>query len=387
MKKIYLDNAATTPTLPEVVEAMNPFFFEKFGNPSSSCSYGREANSAIEEARGLIANFINAKKEEIYFTSGGTESNNFALKGVAFANKQKKHIITTATEHHAILEPCKFLESLGYEVTYLPVDKYGLVNLEDLENAITDQTFLISVMHANNEIGTIQPIYEIGKLAKERKILFHTDAVQSFGHLEIDVEKMNIDLLSASSHKLYGPKGVGLIYIRKGTKINSLLHGGDQENKKRASTQNTAGIVGFAKAVEIAKTEMAKEALKLTKLREMLIKGILSNIEDTTLNGHPVLRLPNNVNICFEFIEGESILLNLDMMGICSSTGSACNSSKLVSSHVLLAIGISPELAHSSIRFTLGKFTTKEDIEYLIQILPKVIKKLREMSPLYATKG
>ncbi|MFA6502132.1 MAG: IscS subfamily cysteine desulfurase, partial [Parachlamydiales bacterium] len=347
MKKIYLDNAATTPTLPEVVEAMNPFFFEKFGNPSSSCSYGREANSAIEEARGLIANFINAKKEEIYFTSGGTESNNFALKGVAFANKQKKHIITTATEHHAILEPCKFLESLGYEVTYLPVDKYGLVNLEDLENAITDQTFLISVMHANNEIGTIQPIYEIGKLAKERKILFHTDAVQSFGHLEIDVEKMNIDLLSASSHKLYGPKGVGLIYIRKGTKINSLLHGGDQENKKRASTQNTAGIVGFAKAVEIAKTEMAKEALKLTKLREMLIKGILSNIEDTTLNGHPVLRLPNNVNICFEFIEGESILLNLDMMGICSSTGSACNSSKLVSSHVLLAIGISPELAHS----------------------------------------
>ncbi|MFA6118899.1 MAG: cysteine desulfurase NifS [Parachlamydiales bacterium] len=383
MKKIYLDNAATTPTLPEVVEAMNPFFFEKFGNPSSSCSYGREANSAIEEARGLIANFINAKKEEIYFTSGGTESNNFALKGVAFANKQKKHIITTATEHHAILEPCKFLESLGYEVTYLPVDKYGLVNLEDLENAITDQTFLISVMHANNEIGTIQPIYEIGKLAKERKILFHTDAVQSFGHLEIDVEKMNIDLLSASSHKLYGPKGVGLIYIRKGTKINSLLHGGDQENKKRASTQNTAGIVGFAKAVEIAKTEMAKEALKLTKLREMLIKGILSNIEDTTLNGHPVLRLPNNVNICFEFIEGESILLNLDMMGICSSTGSACNSSKLVSSHVLLAIGISPELAHSSIRFTLGKFTTKEDIEYLIQILPKVIKKLREMSPLY----
>jgi len=246
---------------------------------------------------------------------------------------------------------------------------------------------LISVMHANNEIGTIQPIYEIGKLAKERKILFHTDAVQSFGHLEIDVEKMNIDLLSASSHKLYGPKGVGIIYIRKGTKINSLLHGGDQENKKRASTQNTPGIIGFAKAVEIAKAEMAQESLKLSNLRDMLIKGILDNIDNTTLNGHPVLRLPNNVNICFEFIEGESILLNLDMLGICSSTGSACNSSKLVSSHVLLAIGISPELAHSSIRFTLGKFTTKEDIEYLIQILPKVIKKLREMSPLYATKG
>jgi cysteine desulfurase len=382
MKQIYLDYAATTPTLKEVVEAMKPYFFEKFGNASSSYSLGKESSEAIEEARNIIAKFINAKKEEIYFTSGGTESDNFALKGIAFANKHKKHIITTQIEHHAVLHTCKFLETMGYKITYLPVDKYGLINLEDLKKAISDDTFLISIMHANNEIGTIQPIFEIGKIAKEKKVLFHTDAVQSFGHIEIDVEKMNIDLLSASSHKLYGPKGVGLLYVRKGIKIEPLFHGGDQENKKRASTYNTSGIVGFAKAVEIAKNEMASETRRLVYLRDKLIHSILGRIENTYLNGHPTLRLPNNVNISFEFIEGESILLSLDQYGISTSTGSACNSSSLLSSHVLLSIGVAAEVAHSSIRFTLGKFTTEEDINYVIDVLVKVIKKLREMSPL-----
>jgi len=382
MKRIYLDYSATTPVLLKVLEAMNPYFCEKFGNPSSICFYGKEAKKALEEARKEIASFINAKPEEIYFTSGGTESNNFALKGIAYANDKRKHIITSSIEHHAVLEPCKFLERQGYKVTYLPVDRYGFVNLDDLKNAITNQTILISIMHANNEIGTIQPINEIAKIAKEKNILFHTDAVQTLGHIEIDVEKLGVDLLSCSAHKLYGPKGIGFLYIKKGTKINPLLHGGDQENRKRASTHNTAGIIGFAKAIEIAKKEMNTESKKLICLRDKLIKEILNKIENTYLNGHPTKRLPNNVNISFEYIEGESIALNLDMLGICCSTGSACASSKLLSSHVLLAIGVKPELAHSSLRFTLGKFTKEKDIDYVIENLSKVVKKLRNMSPL-----
>jgi len=381
-KTIYLDYAATTFVLPEVIEAMKPYFFDKFGNPSSIYFIGRETKKAIEEARGEIAGFIGAKPNEIYFTSGGTESNNFALKGVAFANKEKKHIITTQIEHHAVLEPCKFLQSMGYDITYLPVDRWGLISIQNLKDAITDKTILISVMHANNEIGTIQPIAEIGEIAKENNILFHTDAVQTLANIEIDVNKLNVDLLSASAHKLYGPKGVGFLYIKDKTKLIPLLHGGDQENKKRASTHNIAGIVGFAKALEIAKKTMASEVKKNVFLRDKLINFILKNIENTYLNGHPTKRLSNNVNISFEFIEGESMLLNLDMLGICCSTGSACTSSQLVSSHVLLALGVDPEIAHSSLRFTLGKYTQEEDIDYVIKILPKVIEKLRKMSPL-----
>lgn len=385
MRRIYLDYSATTPMLPEVLEAMKPYFYEKFGNPSSICFFGKEAKNAIDEARELIASFINADPQEIYFTSGGTESNNFALKGIAYANDKKNHIITSSIEHHAILEPAKFLEKQGYSVTYLPVDKYGLVNPIEVKKAITDKTLLISIMHANNEIGTIQPIEEISKIAKEKNVLFHTDAVQTLGHIDIDVKKMGVDLLSCSAHKVYGPKGVGFLYIKKGTKINPLLHGGDQEMRKRASTYNTAGIIGFAKAIEIAKKEMGKEFEKLTLLRDRLINGILNNIDKSFLNGHPTKRLPNNVNISFEYIEGESIVLNLDFLGICCSTGSACTSSKLMSSHVLLAIGVNPEVAHSSLRFTLGKYTTKEDIDYVIENLPKIVNKLRAMSPL--TKG
>lgn len=384
MKKIYLDYSATTPMLPEVLEAMKPYFCEKFGNPSSICSYGKETKFVIDRARKEIASFINAEPDEIFFTSGGTESNNFALKGIAYSNdkNKKNHIITSAIEHHAILEPCKFLERQGYEVTYLPVDKYGLVDPEDVRKAITDKTILISIMHANNEIGTIQPILEIGKIAKEKNILFHTDAVQTLGHVEIDVKKMNVDLLSCSAHKIYGPKGVGFLYIKKGTKITPLFHGGDQEMRKRASTYNTPGIIGFAKAIEIAKKEMVLEGKKLTILRDKLIKGILDNIEESYLNGHPTKRLPGNVNVSFEYIEGESIVLNLDMLGICCSTGSACTSSNLMSSHVILAIGVNPEIAHSSLRFSLGKFTKEEDIDFVIENLPKIVEKLRAMSPL-----
>lgn len=382
MKKIYLDYAATTPVLPEVLEAMKPYFYEKFGNPSSICSYGKETKKAIEQARKEIASFINAEPEEIYFTSGGTESNNFAIKGITSFNDEKNHIITSSIEHHAILEPCKFLENNGYEITYLPVDRYGLINPEDVRKAITNKTVLISIMHANNEIGTIQPILEIAKIAKKNNILFHTDAVQTLGHIEIDVKKMGVDLLSCSAHKIYGPKGVGFLYIKKGTRIKPLLHGGDQEKGKRASTYNTTGIIGFAKAIEIAKKEMPSEAKRLSFLRDKLINSILNKIEDSHLNGHPVQRLPNNVNISIEYVEGESMVLNLDMLGICCSTGSACTSSTLMSSHVILAIGVNPEVAHSSLRFTLGKFTTEEEIDYVIEQLPKVVEKLRAMSPL-----
>ncbi|MBU4561025.1 cysteine desulfurase NifS [bacterium] len=388
MRRIYLDHAATTPTDPRVVKAMLPYFTKSFGNPSSIHSFGQEGKRAIEEVRDRVANLIGAKSEEIVFTSGGTEADNFALKGVAFANEKKgNHIITTAIEHPAVIEACKFLEKRGFKVTYLPVDRDGLVNPEDVKKAITDKTILISVMHANNEIGTIEPIAEIGKIAQEREIYFHTDAVQTTGHLPIDVDKLNVDLLSISSHKLYGPKGVGALYIRKGTRIISFIHGGEQERWRRASTENVPGIVGFGKAVEIAKEEMDEEGKRLASLRNRLIKGILERIEEVRLNGHPEKRLPNNVNVSVEFVEGESMLLNLDLAGIAVSTGSACSSSTLEPSHVLLAIGLSPVIAHGSLRLTLGRGTEEEDIDQVLEVLPKIIQRLRAMSPLYKKKG
>ena len=384
MRKIYLDYAATTPTDPEVLKAMLPYFTDRFGNPSSIHSFGQEAKAAVEKARGEIASFLGAKQDEIIFTSGGSESDNFAIKGVAYANKHKgNHIITSSIEHHAVIKSCEFLEKMGFEVTYLPVSKDGLVDPENVKKAITDKTILISIMHASNEIGTIQPIKEIGKIAREKKIYFHSDAVQTFGHIHINIDELNVDMLSISAHKLCGPKGIGVLYVRKGTKIASFIHGGGQEKKRRASTENVPAIVGFGKAVEIAKKTMDEEVKKLVILRDKLIKGILEKIDNVYLNGHPVRRLPNNVNVSVESIEGESMLLNLDMEGIAASTGSACTSASLEASHVLLALGLSHELAHGSLRFTLGRYTEKEDINKVLEILPKIVEKLRSMSPLW----
>lgn len=384
MKKIYLDYSATTPADPEVVKAMGPYFTERFGNPSSVHSFGKEARSAVEEARQKIAGFLGAAQEEIIFTSGGTESNNTALKGIACANEKKgNHIIVSSIEHHCVIEPCKFLEKRGVNVTYLPVDSYGIVNPEDVKKAITDKTILISIMHANNEIGTIEPVAEIGKIAREKGIYFHTDAVQTFGHIPLDVDELKADLLSISGHKFYGPKGVGALYVRKGTRMVSMLHGGDQERKRRASTENVPAIVGLGKAAEIAADKMGEEAKRLSAWRDKLINGILERIEEVRLNGHRTRRLANNVNISIKFIEGESMLLNLDMEGIAASTGSACSSSTLEPSHVLLAIGLPHELAHGSLRFTLGRFTKEEDIDCVLDVLPKIAEKLRSISPLY----
>jgi cysteine desulfurase len=393
VKRAYFDHAATTPTHPEVVKAMQPYFTERFGNPSSIHSFGREGKAAMDEARDKIAKFIGARYEEIVFTSGGTEADNFALEGIAFANESKgKQIITTHIEHHAVSECCKFLEKKGFKITYLPVDKNGLVNPRDIKKFVTDKTILISIMHANNEIGTIEPIAEIGKAIQEvnanrkTKIYFHTDAVQTFGHLPINVDELGVDLLSVSAHKLYGPKGVGALYIRKGTRMVSFLHGGEQEGRRRASTENVPGIAGFGKAVDIARAEMEKEAERLTRLRDKLISGLSEKIEDLELNGHPEKRLPNNVSVCIKFVEGESMLLNLDMEGIAASTGSACSSASLEPSHVLLAIGVSHELAHGSLRFSLGKWTTEKEIDRVLEVLPGIVLKLRAMSPLYRTK-
>jgi cysteine desulfurase len=384
MKRIYLDNAATTPTDKRVLEAMLPCFTEIYGNPSSLHAFGQDARHIMEESRDKIASFIGARPEEIVFTSGGTESNNSAIKGIAYARRDKgNHIITSKIEHHSILEPCRFLEKQGFEVTYLPVDKYGVVDPDEVNRAITDKTILISIMHANNEIGTIQPIREIGKMARDKGVYFHTDTVQTMGHLPVDVNDLNIDSLSASAHKLYGPKGVGILYVRKGVRISSFMHGGDQEKGRRASTHNVPGIVGFGKAIELAKQEMVAETVQLTSLRDDLIKGILTRIDHSFLNGHPDLRLPNNVNVSISYIEGESMLMNLDMEGIACSTGSACSSSSLEPSHVLRAIGLPHELAHGSLRFTLGRSTTKNNIEYVLEVLPAIVEKLRAMSPLY----
>jgi cysteine desulfurase len=379
-----MDYAATTPTHPEVVEAMKPYFSDKFGNPSSIHSFGREAKKAIDEARDNIAGFIGARSEEIIFTSGGTEADNFALEGIAYANEKKgNHIISTPVEHHAVTNCLGFLRKRGFNISYVPVDSTGSVDPEDIRKAITDKTVLVSVMHANNEIGTIEPIEEIGRICREKGVYFHTDAVQTFGHMPIDVRKLNIDLLSASAHKLYGPKGVGMLYVRKGTKIVPYLHGGEQEAGKRASTENVPGIVGFAKAVELVnRSDNGSTEERIRQLRDKLMNGILSNIDDSKLNGHPTKRLSNNVNVSISYIEGESMLLRLDMEGIAGSTGSACSSGSLEPSHVLLAIGLGHEMAHSSLRLTLGRQTMEEEIDKVLEVLPGIVSKLREMSPL-----
>lgn len=381
---IYLDNAATTQVYPEVLDAMKPYFTEYYGNPSSVYTFASEANKAVTNARTVIAEALHAKPEEIYFTGGGSESDNWALKATAEAYGNKgKHIITTKIEHHAILHTCEWLEKHGFEVTYLNVDENGTVKLDELKAAIRPDTILISVMTANNEIGTIQPIEEIGKIAKENGVLFHTDAVQAFGHIPMDVDKMNIDMLSASGHKVNGPKGIGIMYIRKGVKIRSFVHGGAQERKRRAGTHNVPGIVGFGKAVELAAADMDSRMKYETELRDHLIERVLTEIPYTRLNGERESRLPNNANFCFRFIEGESLLILLDQKGICGSSGSACTSGSLDPSHVLLAIGLPHEIAHGSLRLTLSEKTTKEDIDFTVDELKKIIERLRNMSPLY----
>jgi len=383
MRRIYLDHAATTPTRPEVVKAMLPFFADAFGNPSSIHSYGQEAKGAIEEARTKVAELIGARNEEIIFASGGTEADNYALKGVAFANERKgNHIITTSIEHHAVLEACKSLEKRGFRITYLPVDKYGLVDPDGVRKAITDKTILISVIHASNEVGTIEPVEGIGEIAREAGVCFHSDAVQTMGHIPVNVDKLKVDLLSISAHKLYGPKGVGALYVRKGTKLVPLMHGGQQEKRHRAGTENVPAIVGLGKAAELARQEMGREAERLTHLRDKLIKGLGEKIDHIRLNGHPTRRLPNNVNASVDFVEGESMLLSLDLEGICASTGSACSSASLEPSHVLLALGLSPEQAHGSLRLTLGRENTEEDVEQVLEVLPGIVARLRAMSPL-----
>jgi len=387
MKKVYLDYAATTPTDPKVMAAMEPYFHEKFGNASSLHAYGQEAKKALEDSREALAEFINARPEEIVFTSGGTESDNTALFGVAYAMEKKgNHIITSAIEHHAITEPAKFLEKKGFKITYLGVDKDGLVSPDELKKAITDKTILISIMHANNEIGTIQPISQLARIAKGKGIYFHTDTVQTVGHIPVDVEELNVDFLSLSAHKFYGPKGVGALYIRKGTRLETFMRGGDQERGRRASTHNVSGIVGLTKAVQLCRENMESEAKFQISLRDRLIKEIPARIPEVRLNGHPQLRLPNNVNFSIKYIEGESILLSLDMLGIACSTGSACTSSSLEPSHVLLAIGLDHATAHGSLRITMGRWTTEADIDYLLEKLPGVVQKLRAMSPLYEKK-
>ncbi|MFA5181009.1 MAG: cysteine desulfurase NifS [Syntrophales bacterium] len=384
MKPVYFDYAATTPCDPEVVAAMLPYFSERFGNPSSMHAFGQETKGAVEEARERISAFLGAAPGEIVFTCGGTESNNMAVKGVAYARRGKgNHIITSPIEHHAVLEPCHFLEKDGFEITILPVDGDGLVDPDDVRRAITDKTILISIMHANNEIGTIQPIAEIGKIARERGVYFHTDAVQTLGHLPFTVNDLNVDLLSASAHKLYGPKGIGLLYVRKGTRLTPFMHGGEQENRRRASTHNVTGIVGFGKAVELAQKYREEEVLTLTAFRDKLIKGFQGKMDQVKLNGHPTQRLPNNVNISIAHVEGEGMLLSLDMMGIACSTGSACSSASLAPSHVLMAIGLPHELAHGSLRFSMGRMTTAADVDRLLEVLPPIVAKLRAMSPLY----
>ena len=383
-KIIYLDNAATTPARPEVVQAMLPYFTQKFANPSAIYSITNEVNSAIDNARKTIAKSLNANANEIYFTAGGSESDNWAIKSTAYALKDKgKHIITSKIEHHAVLHTCQFLEKSGYEVTYLDVDEDGVVKLDDLKAAIRPDTILISIMSANNEIGTIQPIKEIGAIAKEHGILFHTDAVQAYAHIPMDVDEMNIDMLSASGHKLNGPKGIGFLYVRKGTKLPSFIHGGAQERKKRAGTENVTGIIGLGKAVEIAFDTLDERIKKERELSNHLIERISKEIPYARLNGHRTNRLPNNVNFSFQFIEGESMLLMLDSKGICASSGSACTSGSLDPSHVLLAIGLPHEIAHGSLRLTLSEVNTIEEMDYVVDNLKVIVDGLRKMSPLY----
>ena len=384
MKKIYLDHNATSPVHPEVLEAMLPFYKEAYGNASSIHSFGREARKAVEASRETIAAFIGASPDEIIFTSGGTESDNTAIKGVIEANASKgNHIITSVIEHHAVLNTCKYLEKHGCTVTYLPVDEFGVVSVDELKNAITADTILVSIMHANNETGALQPIEEIGAVTRAKGIIFHSDAVQSLTKVPVDVDKMNVDRLSFSGHKIYAPKGVGVLYKRKGIKMAPLIVGGHHEKNKRAGTENVAGIVGFAKAVEISKRDGAVLNKRIAELRDRLWKGINDNIKKVKLNGHPDKRTPNTLNVSFEYVEGESIILNLDMEGIAVSSGSACASGSLSASHVMLAMGLDHAIAQGSIRFSLGKDNTEEDIDFVINILPGIIDKLRQMSPLY----
>ena len=383
-KHIYMDYAATTYVKPGVLAEMTPYFTEYFGNPSSVHSYARETKKAMDHAREQIAEAIGAMPSEIFFTSGATESDNWAIKGMAYAHQKKgKHIITTKIEHHAVLHACEALEKEGFRVTYLDVDEYGLVTPEQVKQAICDDTILVSVMFANNEIGTIEPIREIGAVCREKGVVFHTDAVQAFGAIPIQVDEMNIDMLSITGHKLYGPKGTGALYIRKGIILKNLIDGGAQERGKRAGTENIAGIVGLGKAAQLAQAQMKENAQRLTALRDRLIQGLLQQIPETRLNGHPTKRLPNNVNVCFRYIEGESLLLLLDRAGIAGSSGSACTSGSLDPSHVLLAIGLPHEIAHGSLRLTLGASTTEEDVDYAIECLKNIVSRLREMSPLY----
>ena len=385
MKKvIYLDNAATTKVRPEVVEAMLPFYTEYYGNPSAVYEFSTPCKEALAKARETVANALGAKDNEIYFTNGGSESDNWALIATAEAYASKgKHIITTKIEHHAILHTCEYLEKRGYEITYLPVDEYGTVSIDELKKAIRPDTILISVMFANNEIGTIQPIKEIGAIAKEHGILFHTDAVQAYAQIPINVDEYNIDMLSVSGHKFGGPKGIGFLYIRKGLKLRSFIHGGAQERKRRAGTENITGIVGIAKAVEIAFATMDERIKHETEVRDYAIKRILAEVPYCRLNGDAQKRVPNNINISFQFIEGESLLIMLDMAGICASSGSACTSGSLDPSHVLLAIGLPHEIAHGSLRMTIGEETTKEDMDYVVDNIKEIVTKLRTMSPLY----
>ncbi|MDO5038106.1 cysteine desulfurase NifS [Clostridium sp.] len=384
MKPVYMDYAATTYVKPEVLEEMLPYFTNKFGNPSSFYAISRETKMAVDKARGQVADALNADLNEIYFTGGGSEADNWAIKGIASAYKNKgNHIITTKIEHHAVLHTCEYLEKQGFEVTYLDVDEEGFIDLEELKNAITDKTILVSIMFANNEIGTIEPIKEIGKICRERKVLFHTDAVQAIGNVAIDVKDMNIDLLSIAGHKIYGPKGIGVLYIRKGVRIHNLIHGGGQERNRRAGTENIAAIVGLGKAIEMATQNLEEHSKNLTVLRDKLIDGLLK-IPYTRLNGpRGDKRLPGNVNVSFEFIEGESILLSLDFEGVCASSGSACTSGSLDPSHVLLAIGLPHEKAHGSLRLTLGDGSTEEDVDYVLEVVPPIIERLRKMSPLW----
>lgn len=387
MRKVYFDHSATTATAPEVASQMVEYMTNTFGNPSSVHAFGREAKKAIIHARKQVADLIGANPEEILFTSGGTEGDNMVLRGIAEANKKRgKHIITTQIEHHAILHTCEALEKEGYRVTYLPVDEYARVNPQDVADAISDDTILISVMFANNEVGTIQPIAEIGKIAKEKGIYFHTDAVQAVGNYPIDVNEYGIDLLTISSHKFHGPKGIGALYIRKGVRIKPILFGGAQEKTLRPGTENTPGIVGLGKAAELAQAELTDKINRVQKLRDKLIAGITERIPEAKLNGHPTLRMPGNVNFSFRYIEGESLLLNLDIKGIAASSGSACTSGSLDPSHVLLAMGITHEIAHGSLRLSLGRENTEEDVDYCLEVLPEIVARLRSMSPLYHGK-
>jgi len=387
MKKVYLDHNATTPLHPEVLEAMLPYLKEKFGNPSSIHGFGRETKVALEEAREKVAQILGASSSEVFFTSGGTESDNLAIKGVAFANRKKgRHIITSKIEHHAILESCKFLEKEGFEVTYLSVDSRGLVDPEDLRKAIRDDTTLVSVMYANNEVGIIQPIEELCKIAKERGVYFHTDAVQAAGKIPVEVQKLNVDLLSISGHKIYGPKGVGAIYIRKGVRITPWSHGGHHERSRRAGTENVPAIVGFAKALEIAEQEMESQNRHLRELTESFYRKLMESIPDVILNGDLNRRIANTLNLSFKGVEGESIILSLDLKGVAVASGSACTSGTLEPSHVLSAMGVDPAIAQGAIRFSFGRDNTMEDVEYVAGILPEIIERLRSMSPLYAKK-